>query len=376
MGAVFAIFAGFYFWVEKMLGIAYDELLGRIHFWTFFVGVNLTFFPMHFLGLAGMPRRISDYPDAYAGWNYIASLGSMISVVATLFFFYIVLNMFTVQFRITKRNPWRTYPTKLRPSISRKAAAQKGVSSIKAAAGLLIFDAPVPWQMNFQTPATEIMEKIVDLHHDIMFFLIVIVVFVSWMMGRIIQFYRSQNKLSLRVAFSHHTILEQVWTIIPTYILVLIAAPSFSLLYAIDALVEPRITVKVIGHQWYWTYETTNMLTGVDYTFDSYMLLEADLPKGGFRLLEVDNRLALPIGTNIRLLITAADVLHSWAIPAFGVKMDACPGRLNQVSLYIQRPGVFFGQCSELCGTNHSFMPIVVEAVHPAWYAPGQPPRA
>jgi cytochrome c oxidase subunit 1 len=344
MGAVFAIFAGFYYWIEKMLGIAYNEMFGQIHFWTFFVGVNLTFFPMHFLGLAGMPRRISDYPDAFAGWNYVASLGSMISVIATLFFCYLILDMFTVQFRSSKRSTWRTYAERL-------------------SFGALIFDAPVAWQANFQTPATAIMEKIVDLHHDIMFFLVIIVVFVSWILFCIVDLFGVQNRETLRVAFSHHTFLEKVWTYIPAGILVLIAAPSFSLLYNIDALVEPRITVKIVGHQWYWSYETTDMLTSKEVNFDSYMVAEDELQEGGLRLLEVDNRLLLPVRTNIRLLITAADVLHSWTIPSFGLKMDACPGRLNQVSLFIARPGVYYGQCSELCGVNHSFMPTCVEAV-------------
>jgi cytochrome c oxidase subunit 2 len=224
-------------------------------------------------------------------------------------------------------------------------------------------DVAAPWDMNFQTPASEIMTRIVDLHHDLAFFIVAIVLFVSWLLFRSIVLFRSDNTSSPRVAFAHHTLLEKVWTYIPAAILVLIASPSFSLLYAIDTLEVPQITVKVIGHQWYWSYETTDYNTSKDVNFDSYMLLEADLPEGGLRLLEVDNRLSLPIRTNIRLIITAADVLHSWAIPALGVKMDACPGRLNQVSLHINRPGAFFGQCSELCGINHSFMPIVVDAV-------------
>jgi cytochrome c oxidase subunit II len=349
MGAVFAIFAGFYYWVEKMLGIAYNTTLAEVHFWTFFIGVNLTFFPMHFLGLAGMPRRISDYPDAYAGWNYISSMGSMISVVATLLFFYIVANMFTTQFRVTKRNPWRFY----RPQLRR----------IRTLA--IILDAPTAFQMNFQTPATEIMEKIVDLHHDIMFFIILVVTFVSWVLGSIIHYFARWNRDTLRVSFAHHTLLEKIWTYIPTVILILIAAPSFSLLYSIDALSEPKISIKVIGHQWYWSYETTDIVSSKDINFDSYMLTEDVLKEEGklLRLLEVDNRLALPIRTNIRVLITAADVLHSWAVPALGVKLDACPGRLNQLSLYLNRPGTFYGQCSELCGVNHSFMPIVVDAI-------------
>lgn len=344
MGAVFAIFAGFYYWIEKMVGIAYNETFGKIHFWSFFVGVNVTFFPMHFLGLAGMPRRISDYPDAFAEWNHIASAGSMISFATVLFFSYLIRNMFTVQFRTSKRNSWRTYPSQL------------------GFFGLLL-DAPASWQMNFQTPATEIMEKIVDLHHDIMFFLLLIVLFVSWMLIQMISLYGKDNRSTLRVAFAHHTLLEKVWTYIPTIILVLIAAPSFSLLYSIDALVEPKLSIKIIGHQWYWSYETTNMLTAKEVNFDSYMVAEDELKLGGLRLLEVDNRLILPVRTNIRLIITAVDVLHSWTVPAFGLKMDAVPGRLNQVSLYINRPGVYYGQCSELCGVNHSFMPIVVNAV-------------
>lgn len=344
MGAVFAIFAGFYYWIEKMVGISYNETFGKIHFWSFFVGVNVTFFPMHFLGLAGMPRRISDYPDAFADWNYIASAGSMISFATVLFFSYLVRNMFTVQFRTSKRNSWRTYPERL------------------GFLGLLL-DAPVRWQLNFQTPATEIMEKIVDLHHDIMFFLLLIVVFVSWMLIQLISLYNKNNCDTLRTAFSHHTLLEKIWTYVPAIILVLIAAPSFSLLYSIDALVEPKITIKVIGHQWYWSYETTNMLTAEEVNFDSYMVAEDELKLGGLRLLEVDNRLSLPVRINIRLIITAVDVLHSWTVPAFGLKMDAVPGRLNQASLHINRPGVYYGQCSELCGVNHSFMPIVVNAV-------------
>ena len=255
--------------------------------------------------------------------------------------------MFNVQSVTTKRNSWKNYPQYL---------------------FAFFLDAATPWQMNFQSPATEIMEKIVDLHHDIMFFLILIVFFVSWVLVRTIIFFASTNKNTLRVAFAHHTLLEKVWTYIPTFVLILIASPSFSLLYSIDSLSEPKISIKVIGHQWFWSYETTDLLSEKEVNFDSYMLAEDDLLPGRLRLLEVDNRLFVPVRTNIRVIITAADVLHSWAIPAFGVKMDACPGRLNQVSLYVDRAGTFYGQCSELCGINHSFMPIVVQAVTPDSY--------
>ncbi len=364
IGAVFAIFAAFYYWIEKIVGLAYNETIGQIHFWTFFIGVNLTFFPIHFLGLAGIPRRISDYPDAYAGWNIVASVGSIVSVIATLFFFYILYTIFSVQFRSTKRNTWRTYPTKL-PQTPANVAL------------VALLDAASPWQISFQTPATDVIEKIIDLHDDIIFFIVVIIVFVSYILGIICVQYsapRSQqykdNSIfdtanNPRRVFSHHTDLEKIWTYIPTILLLLIAAPSFSLLYSIDDLQNPKISIKVIGHQWYWSYETTDFVSAKDVNFDSYILATDALRENGkfLRLLEVDNRLCLPINTNIRVLITAADVLHSWALPALGVKIDACPGRLNQVSLHINRPGTFYGQCSELCGVNHSFIPIVVDAV-------------
>ena len=139
-----------------------------------------------------------------------------------------------------------------------------------------------------------------------------------------------------------------------------------------DEMLDPSITLKVVGHQWYWSYEYSdyNHLTEENegLNFDSYMIAEEDLVLGSFRLLEVDNRVVLPVNTHVRVLVTAADVLHSWAIPSFGVKVDACPGRLNQTSLFIKRPGVFYGQCSEICGVGHANMPIVVEAVSVSKY--------
>jgi cytochrome c oxidase subunit 2 len=148
--------------------------------------------------------------------------------------------------------------------------------------------------------------------------------------------------------------------------LLLIAIPSFSLLYSLDEIIDPVITLKIVGHQWYWSYEYSDYATlelGSSLNFDSYMIATSDLTKGTFRLLEVDNRVILPINTHIRLLVTAADVLHSWAVPSFGIKVDACPGRLSQASLFIKREGVYYGQCSEICGVNHGFMPIVVKGV-------------
>ena len=138
------------------------------------------------------------------------------------------------------------------------------------------------------------------------------------------------------------------------------------MLYIIDELHNPQVTLKIVGHQWYWSYEYSDYIVewpDESIVFDSYMILEDDLTAGAYRLLEVDNRVVLPSETVIRLLITSLDVLHSWAVPSLGVKMDACPGRLNQVSLFIERDGIYYGQCSELCGVNHAFMPIVVEAL-------------
>ena len=168
------------------------------------------------------------------------------------------------------------------------------------------------------------------------------------------------------VKFTHSTPLEVVWTIVPAIVLLFIAVPSFALLYSMDELIDPTITLKAVGHQWYWSYEFSDYATlegGESLNYDSYMIPEDDLTGGNLRLLEVDNRVVLPVQTHIRVLITSADVLHSWAVPSFGVKVDACPGRLNQTSVFIKREGTYFGQCSEICGVNHGFMPIVVEAV-------------
>lgn len=354
-------------------------------------------------------------------------------------------------------------------------------------------DSPVSWQLTFQNPATPVMEGIINLHNYILMYEILVFVVVIWFLSRSLYLF-SEKKHPEPKEFNHDPIIEAVWTIAPAFILIAIAVPSFSLLYSMDEVVDPMLTVKAIGHQWYWSYEldvsrrdnffdyieadipkpkirrTTDtpaliklnkklsakpikgfvkfkrhnplqlyikMLkkTGqVSYSrprlfrlgfevnkaqaaysleksrlsltdvllkpvlelnpkqpliyfklfefitrehllkssvewvspsvkFDSYMIPENELPFGGLRLLEVDNRLVLPVNTHIRLMVTSVDVIHSWAVPSLGIKVDGIPGRLNQTALYIKRPGVFYGQCSELCGVNHGFMPIVVEAV-------------
>jgi cytochrome c oxidase subunit 2 len=225
-------------------------------------------------------------------------------------------------------------------------------------------DAPIPSQVFFQDSATPIMEGIVELHNEIFFFLVLILTAVSWTLFRILWLFNEKNN-PRPLHFTHNTLLEVVWTVTPALVLMIIAVPSFALLYSMDEIIDPALTIKAIGHQWYWSYEYSDYYTDEAGTvaFDSYMIPEEDLSVGQFRLLEVDNRLVVPTKTHIRLIVTSTDVIHSWTIPAFGVKVDAVPGRLNQLTLFIQREGLYYGQCSEICGVNHGFMPIVVEAV-------------
>jgi len=234
-------------------------------------------------------------------------------------------------------------------------------------------DSAQPWQFGFQDAASPVMEGIINLHHDLMYIIIFILVFTFYMLSRALYSYHEDRspKPSL---FVHGTTIEILWTVFPSLILLILAVPSFALLYSVDEVVDPAVTLKVVGHQWYWSYEYSDYSTEDNaINFDSYIVAEDDLKVGHLRLLEVDNRISLPKQTHVRVLVTAADVLHSWAVPSLGVKMDACPGRLNQTTLFANREGVFYGQCSEICGVNHGFMPIVVESVnvdnYVAWLA-------
>ena len=235
-----------------------------------------------------------------------------------------------------------------------------------------------PWQMNFQDPATPIAARIIEIHHHVFFFLTVVLVFVVWFLYRILysfwfvlpdnKNFKSNDLNTLkslaRLRFSHNTTIEIIWTCIPSLILVAIAIPSFGLLYAMDDVIDPEITIKAIGHQWYWAYEYSDYhLDHNTISFDSYMLPETDLKLGQLRLLEVDNSVVLPMGVYIRVNVSASDVLHCWAVPSLGIKIDAVPHRINSGVLFLQRLGVFYGQCSEICGVNHGFMPIVVKSV-------------
>ena len=230
---------------------------------------------------------------------------------------------------------------------------------------LIKLDSSIGWQVYFQDAATPVMEGIINLHHDLMFFITFIFFFVFILMYRTLYYFNSSSIYAgLNTNVVHGTVLEIVWTIIPSLILIVVALPSFALLYSIDEIIDPALTIKCVGHQWYWSYEYNDFEQQIGaINFDSYMIPEDDLELGELRLLEVDNRIVLPINTHIRVIITAADVLHSWAVPSFGIKLDACIGRLNQTSLFILRDGVFYGQCSEICGVGHANMPIVIEAV-------------
>ena len=244
-----------------------------------------------------------------------------------------------------------------------------------------------PYQLGFQTPASPYMHGIINLHHHIMFYLIMVLCFTFTMLYFTLKTFTinktnnftqySQIKLLYNVRFSHHALLDIVWTIVPTIILILIALPSFALLYSFDYAVKaPHTILEVIGHQWYWSYEYTTIAktfskyaeAKYNFQFDSYMVPTEELKVGQLRLLSTTAPVILPVGQFIKCLITADDVLHSWAIPSLGVKMDAMPGRSSIVYVYMEAPGVYYGQCSELCGVNHGFMPIEIHGVHSFYY--------
>jgi cytochrome c oxidase subunit 2 len=226
-------------------------------------------------------------------------------------------------------------------------------------------DAPRAWGLYFQDSASPQMEALVELHDNIMFYLVGILLGVAWIQGAIIKNFESSKSPISNKYLTHGTLIELIWTITPALILVLIAFPSFKLLYLMDEVTDPSLSVLAEGHQWYWSYEYPDFLNsdGDFVEFDSYLVPESDLEEGSLRMLEVDNRVILPEITHTRFILTAADVIHSFAIPALGVKCDAYPGRLNQFSVLINRLGTFYGQCSEICGILHSSMPIVVESV-------------
>ncbi|MGL5784903.1 MAG: cytochrome c oxidase subunit II [Alphaproteobacteria bacterium] len=248
-------------------------------------------------------------------------------------------------------------------TVSRQALhGLRGVCSVLILSAMGIFPGwagkPVPWQMGMQQPVTPVMERIYHLHDILLWITGAIAVFVAALLIYVfIRFRASKNPTpSTR---THHTLLEVIWTAIPTVILVALAIPSLKLLYFMDKAVDPQLTVKVVGHQWYWSYDYPDHQV----SFDSLMVDTKDLQPDQLRLLDVDNPLIVPVGTVVRVLLTSADVIHSWALPALGIKKDTVPGKLTETWFQIKQEGVYYGQCSEICGINHGFMPIVVKAI-------------
>nr|WNH38636.1 cytochrome c oxidase subunit II [Diaphus fulgens] len=209
-------------------------------------------------------------------------------------------------------------------------------------------------QLGFQDAASPVMEELIHFHDHALMVVILISTLVFYLIIAMVS-----TKLTNKYIIDSQEI-EIIWTILPAVILILIALPSLRILYLMDEINDPHLTIKALGHQWYWSYEYSDY---EDLGFDAYMVPSQDLIPGQFRLLETDHRVVVPVESPIRVMVSAEDVLHSWAVPALGVKLDAVPGRLNQTAFLSSRPGVFYGQCSEICGANHSFMPIVVETV-------------
>nr|WNH20805.1 cytochrome c oxidase subunit II [Forcipiger longirostris] len=211
-----------------------------------------------------------------------------------------------------------------------------------------------PSQLGFQDAASPVMEELLHFHDHALMIMFMISTLVLYIIVAMVS-----TKITNKHILDSQEI-EIIWTILPAVILVMIALPSLRILYLMDEINNPHLTIKAMGHQWYWSYEYTDY---EELSFDSYMIPTQDLTPGQFRLLEVDHRMVVPAESPVRVLVSAEDVLHSWTVPALGVKMDAVPGRLNQTAFITSRPGVYYGQCSEICGANHSFMPIVVEVV-------------
>ena len=459
MGAVSSVLAGFFFWLPKITGWVYDFFLADLLFFLFFFGVNITFFPMHFLGFAGMPRRIPDYPDVYAHWNHIASFGSSISVISFLLLVVLIYDLITTKNKLLRKSSWMKKSTfKFEPvnlwfvkstNLQEKNKIEETPNLFASIKSFINLDKKTKvttlkntfknnnvveqHQYFFQDPATTFMERIINLHHEIMFYLIILSVLVFWFLVRINFFFINTSNIRIKEPskVTHNTTLEIVWTIIPCILLLLIAIPSLTLIYSFQPLNKSNVVFKIIGNQWWWAYEyeifKKNKITSVwvenfnsktggiehgwkrwkfifnnasnssnayDLTLgrwfesgkldknsvppaynwnwskslesnfiEARLIDDLDLEKGEFRLLESSSKVKMPRNIQITALVTSNDVLHSWAVPSLGIKIDACPGRLNEVEFLIYREGIFFGQCSEICGIYHGFMPIVIECL-------------
>jgi cytochrome c oxidase subunit 2 len=242
-------------------------------------------------------------------------------------------------------------------------AALLGLVSASAFAADHVVE-PHPWQLGFQEAATPVKERIAGLHSELLVIITLIALFVMGLLVYVmVRFNARANPTPSRT--THNTLIEVLWTVVPVLVLVIIAIPSFQLMYYMDRTQQADMTVKVTGHQWYWTYEyPDDQNPDKSVGFDSNLIQEDQLKPGQKRLLDVDNRLVVPVGTNIRVLIAGSDpAMHSWFMPSFGVQMYAVVGRTNESWFNVVREGVYYGQCNQICGINHAFMPIVVEAV-------------
>nr|UGN61357.1 cytochrome c oxidase subunit II [Typhlocybinae gen. 1 sp. 1 BY-2021a] len=210
-------------------------------------------------------------------------------------------------------------------------------------------------KINLQNANSTIMEQLIMFHDHTLMITLAIVATVGYMMI-MMTFKKFNNRFMIE-----NQMIELMWTVTPAIMLIFIALPSLKILYMLEETNKPSITIKTIGHQWYWSYEYSDFKM---IEFDSYMKPTNTMEKNEFRLMETDNKIVIPYNNNTRMLITSSDVIHSWTIPTLGVKADASPGRMNQVNILMNRPGIFFGQCSEICGANHSFMPIMMESIN------------
>nr|ATD52988.1 cytochrome c oxidase subunit II [Cicadula sp. EMHAU-2015-Zz052713] len=216
------------------------------------------------------------------------------------------------------------------------------------------------WMMiSFQDAVSPIMEQLIMFHDHTMMILTMITVSVLYML-----FSLMINKFINRMLLEGQ-LIELIWTLMPAMLLVVIALPSLKILYLLEEINKPLISLKAIGHQWYWSYEYSDFKK---IEFDSYMKQTNEINQNEFRLIETDNRIMLPFNVQSRILVTSLDVIHSWTIPALGIKIDGSPGRINQGNIMIMRPGIYYGQCSEICGANHSFMPIMMESINMKYF--------
>jgi cytochrome c oxidase subunit 2 len=253
---------------------------------------------------------------------------------------------------------------RLTRSITRSAVARASVvlfvlAGMAGLAAVAWAAEPTPWQLGMQPSATPVHERLNTMHDELLVVISLITVFVLGLLLYVmVRFHHTKNPVPTRT--SHNPLIEFLWTVIPVLILVVIAIPSFKLIYYMDRVPNADMTIKVTAHQWYWSYEYPDQ---AGLTFDSNLIQDKDLKPGQKRLLDVDNPLVVPVGATIRVQVTGTDVIHSWFVPSFGVQEYAIVGRLNETWMQVEHEGTYYGECNQICGVNHAFMPIAVKAV-------------